>query len=157
MKRLSCILQNRVMERPEPHRIAWLGAGTLLLSLWMANAGVASQPPAPGRATLNQQLLARAAEASVADVEKLIRRGAQVNVQDRFGVTPLMEAVIGNNRAVVRVLLDAGASVGIRNLRGDTALDLARELGRREIEQLLLQAHGSRVNPRLLTRHGNWR
>ncbi len=140
MKRPSCISQNRVMERPEPHRIAWLGAATLLLSLWVANAGVASPPPAPGRATLNQQLLARAAEASVADVEKLIRRGAQVNVQDRFGVTPLMEAVIGNNPAVVRLLLDAGASVGIRNLRGDTALDLARQLGRTDIGQLLMAA-----------------
>ncbi len=150
-------LQRRSWRELAVSQMLWLVVAMPVYWPLMANASMAAPPSVPGTAVLDQQLLAHAADAPAEDVKKLIERGAHVNAQDRFGVTPLMEAVIGNNPAVARVLLDAGASMGIRNLRGDTALDLARQLGRREIEQLLLQARVSRVNPRLLTRHGNWR
>ncbi|MDE2234736.1 MAG: ankyrin repeat domain-containing protein [Gammaproteobacteria bacterium] len=97
--------------------------------------GAVAPPP-----SLDQLLLAKAADAPAVDIQILIRRGANVNVQGRFGVTPLMQAVIGNNSAVVRLLLTTGADPGLRNLRGDTALDLARLLGRRNIEQILAAA-----------------
>jgi len=153
MKWPSFIFRNRDAEWPQPNRIAWLGAVTLLLSSWMANAGVAAPSASLNSTALDQQLLARAAEASAADVESLIRRGAHVNAQDRFGVTPMMQAVIGNNAAVVRALLAAGANVDARNLRGDTALDLARQLGRREIERLLLKPRKGVLGPNSLRRH----
>ena len=104
-------------------------------------------------AVLDQQLLVTAADAPAADVKELIQRGARVNAYDRFGVTPLMQAVIGNNLAVARILLAAGADLNLRDLRGDTALDLARQLGRHKIEHLLLEARGNQAELRLLGRY----
>ncbi len=112
--------------------------GLLLLALFMSAGLVLAAPPAAAtQSSLDQQLLSRAADAPIADVQNLIKSGAHINAQDRFGVTPLMQAVIGDNTAVVRMLLGAGADQNLRDLRGDTALDLARQLGRNNIERLL--------------------
>lgn len=112
-----------------------------MLLLMLMSGGTALAAPPLSRAAqsrLDRKLLLQAADASVADLQVLITQGAHVNVQDRFGVTPLMQAVIGNNRSAVRALLAAGADVNLRNLRGDTALDLAQQLGRIDIERLLI-------------------
>lgn len=113
----------------------------LLLVNVVAVSGVLAGPSTQNHlAPLDKQLLLQAATAPVASLQILIQRGARVNAQDRFGVTPLMEAVIGNNIAAVRVLIAAGANPHLRDLRGDTALDLARQLGRDDIERLLIAA-----------------
>ena len=113
----------------------------LLLVTVVAAGGVLAGPPArTPPASPDQQLLLQAATAPAARVQALIRRGAHVNAQDRFGVTPLMQAVIGNNPAAVRTLIAAGADLKLRDLRGDTALDLARQLGRRQIVKILADA-----------------
>jgi len=115
--------------------------GLLLWAMLMsASLVVAAPPPGINHSSLDQQLLSLAANASASDVQGLIQRGAHVNEQDRFGVTPLMQAVIDNNIAAMRALLSAGADPNLRDLRGDTALDLARQLGRVDIERLLIGA-----------------
>ena len=53
-------------------------------------------------------------------------------------MTPLMQAVIGNNPAAARTLIAAGANLKLRDIRGDTALDLARQLGRKQIVKILV-------------------
>ena len=135
-------LWSAAVESVKQRRTASLARYGLLLWAMLMGAGllVAAPPPGINHSSLDQQLLSRAADASASDVQGLIQSGAHVNEQDRFGVTPLMQAVIGNNIAALRALLRAGADPNLRDLRGDTALDLARQLGRVDIERLLVGA-----------------
>ena len=149
---MSCrrwMVRKAAQAEQRPARAGGFAAITLMMFVWAcvsatAMPGAVAQPP-----SLDQLLLAKAADAPAVDIRILIRRGANVNVQGRFGVTPLMQAVIGNNIAVVRLLLTTGADPNLRNLRGDTALDLARLLGRRNIEQILAAASKVRDSSRV--------
>ena len=50
----------------------------------------------------------------------LIYTGANVNVVDRYGETPLHLAVEKNNTVIIKLLIDAGADENIRNMYGRT-------------------------------------
>ncbi len=126
----------------------------LLANIAVVSGVHAGQSAQTHLASLDKQLLLQAATASAAGLQILIRRGAHVNAQDRFGVTPLMQAVIGNNPAAVRTLIAAGANLKLRDLRGDTALDLARQLGRDDIERLLSAASASQAGMRSARNRG---
>ncbi len=65
-------------------------------------------------------------EGSVEDVRAAIQAGANLEVRDVLGGTPLMAAAGFNaNPDVVRLLLDAGANVEARSENGSTPLMLA--------------------------------
>ncbi len=65
--------------------------------------------------------------ASTADVAKaLLDAGAEVNVADERGVTPLMRAGGSGRVAVAKVLLESGADADAQSAVGHTAADLAR-------------------------------
>lgn len=57
--------------------------------------------------------------------EKLISAGANVDAQDNYGRTPLMEAIIHNNPSMVSLLISKGANVRIKDNFGHTAIDLS--------------------------------
>lgn len=78
--------------------------------------------------------------ASEAVIRTLIDADANVNAQDNFGRTPLMNALVFHPREpdLIRAFLDAGADPSIRDRDGDTALWFAR--GRRRVSQVLRQA-----------------
>lgn len=68
------------------------------------------------------------------DVQALLAAGADINVQDIYGVTPLhgqaslAVALPSEDRiSITRILLEAGADPWIRNNRGKIALETARE------------------------------
>jgi len=75
----------------------------------------------------------------------LMDKGADVNVRNKEGNTPLHLAVRANNRQVVELLLSKSVALDLPNHRGDTALLLAVKLGHHEIVSLLIAA-GADVN-----------
>ena len=86
-----------------------------------------------GRSALNNE---------VAMAGWLIERGANVNVVDKLGMTPLLWAASSDfgEPAMIELLLKSGAKADARNKDGLTALDLARKYGHAEAIPVLAQA-----------------
>ncbi|MFC1604708.1 ankyrin repeat domain-containing protein [Planctomycetota bacterium] len=84
-------------------------------------------------------------------VRELISQGANVNVRDSRGNTPLLQA-IGIRRlssierqSLIKMLISAGADVNAKNRRGNTPLDVAKQRGHTEIVELLSKAAGEQT------------
>jgi ankyrin repeat protein len=73
----------------------------------------------------------------------LLEHGADINVQNRFGWTPLHFASINGALEVVRVLLEYGADVEAKGNNGKTALQEAAQRGHDEVVELLRE-HGTK-------------
>jgi uncharacterized protein len=71
-------------------------------------------------------------------VKALLGKGLSVNVQDRFGATPLIRAAAGGRTDVAKLLLERGALINDRDNKENTALILAAELGLKDMVVLLL-------------------
>jgi ankyrin repeat protein/nucleoside phosphorylase len=80
------------------------------------------------------------AAAAARIVEWLLKNGADPNAQDKYGNTPLMEAVLQRQTEIVRLLVDPRdrADVNLANKEGETALFFA--VGEPRIVRLLLEA-----------------
>ncbi|KAF5557177.1 ankyrin protein [Fusarium phyllophilum] len=72
-------------------------------------------------------LIEAAAVGDLALIEKLIRKGANVDHQDHKGDTALMKACIDDQADVIELLLAANARLGIKNAEGETALSNAAQ------------------------------
>jgi ankyrin repeat protein len=71
----------------------------------------------------------------------LIAKGADVNMRDRDGQTPLMQAVEKDYDIGVEILLGAkGIDTNVKNVNGDTALSLAKLYKHKGIVKLLCAA-----------------
>ncbi|KUF97164.1 hydroxyproline N-acetylglucosaminyltransferase [Phytophthora nicotianae] len=62
-------------------------------------------------------------------VRLLAKYGTNLNVQDRWGTTPLMLTVVGESKIAAETLIELGASVDARNVFGQTPLMLCAEGG----------------------------
>jgi ankyrin repeat protein len=87
---------------------------------------------------------------SVQDVEQIFQRDpTALNGQDDEGMTPLACAIVQEQMAVVRFLLEKGADPNIPSKNGDTPLGLAASRNKTNGTPLcvLLLAKGAEVNP----------
>jgi ankyrin repeat protein len=86
-----------------------------------------------GRSALNNE---------VAMAKTLIDRGANVNIVDKLGMTPLLWAASMDfgDPSMIELLLKSGAKADARNKDGLTALDLARKYGHAEVIPALTRA-----------------
>ena len=75
--------------------------------------------------------------AALAIAERLLAAGANPNVKQQGGWTPLHAAAANGNSALIRLLLRHGAEAGATNDEGKTALDLATEKQQSESVKLL--------------------
>ncbi|CAE7578224.1 unnamed protein product, partial [Symbiodinium sp. CCMP2456] len=86
-------------------------------------------------------ILSHASENGQADVvQLLLEAGADKNLCDMHGCSPLLNAAKIGHTPVVRLLLEAGALVDLPNSGGRTALMCAASEGHQAVLQLLLEA-----------------
>ncbi len=71
-------------------------------------------------------------------IRELIRQGAEVDVKDLHGRTPLMMAVLHKHAEVVKMLLSNGAEVNMTDKNGWTALMRATWNNSDELAKILL-------------------
>ncbi len=97
----------------------------------------------------SRQLLNAAQNGDLVSVRALVKAGADVNVADGGGTTPLMSAAAAGRTGVVAILADAGADLDLRDRLGRTALDRAWATGQDAAARLLIRrgAVGSGKSP----------
>ncbi|KAG4095768.1 ankyrin [Neocallimastix lanati (nom. inval.)] len=57
------------------------------------------------------------------DIEKIIKKGCNVNIKDKDGNTPLIYAVQSNRKYIAKLLIKYGAIKNIKNYNGKEAID----------------------------------
>ena len=71
-------------------------------------------------------------------IKLLIGRGANIDNADTMGETPLMLATLSDNKEIVEFLVDSGADKTLKNKRGQTAYDIAKEENNARLYGLLM-------------------
>lgn len=75
----------------------------------------------------------------------LIEQGADINLRDKEGNSPIVTAVATNKEIAVRVLIEKGADASAKNAKGVSCLQLAVLNGHRKITELLVNS-GARLS-----------
>ena len=104
----------------------------------------ASSAPA-GSQDLNKKLLDAAEAGDTAEVQSLLREGANPHAKGGYGNTALMGAAVRGHTETVRALLEKGAEVNAKGNTGRTALMEAALEGYTETVRTLLEK-GAEVN-----------
>lgn len=103
---------------------------------------------------MTQRILRAAQEGNLAELRKLLEpheaggAGGNINARDAFWWTPLMCAARAGQEAAVRYLLGRGAAwVGVCELSGRDAAQLAEEAGFSEVARVVRESHGETRSP----------
>ncbi|SRR6266480_4072142 len=79
-------------------------------------------------------------EYSPGDIECLqilLEAGANPNISDNLGWTPLMYVAQYGSAQIARALLERGAELNVRNAKGQTALEIAIQAGQHDVAEVL--------------------
>ncbi len=88
----------------------------------------------------DRNLLAAAKSGNIASITELLNSGANINIKDDKGETPLHLAVTGGFTSVASILLERGADAGLANMKGVTPLMIAAFKNYTDIVKLLIAA-----------------
>ena len=77
----------------------------------------------------------------------LLEHGADINLRDNYGQTPLYYAVANNHETLVKLLLEKKADVCVQDTEGDSPLHYSVRGGCFEVSRLLIEA-GCNINVR---------
>lgn len=88
--------------------------------------------------SITERFMEMVARGDTDAVRMLLYKGAQVNSQDRFGNTPLMNAAMRGNREMVDLLLQYRADVKLTNNFGLNALMIAVDKRHHRLVEVLL-------------------
>ena len=122
-------------------------AAVLLVLVVTATYGCAPAAQQPSdAATARLKALSESRNVTtVAEIRQLIKDGAEVNVRNKFGATPLFMASHAGRADVVKLLLASKADVNAARTNGTTSLYVSSQNGHIEVVKLLLAA-GADVN-----------
>jgi uncharacterized protein len=90
---------------------------------------------------LNEQLLQATQRGDRRAVLKLLQRGADINVRDELGRTPVMIATYQHHTEMVRAFIQAGADINIRDTTKENLLLHAGAEGWLDMLKLAIEAH----------------
>lgn len=103
---------------------------------------------------MTQRILRAAQEGNLAELKRLLEpreaggAGGNINTRDAFWWTPLMCAARAGHGAAVRYLLGRGAAwVGVCELGGKDAAQLAEEAGFPEVARMVRESRGETTSP----------
>jgi ankyrin repeat protein len=94
-------------------------------------------------------LLDAASDNDIKKVLSLIRKGANVNVKDKWGWAPMSMAAYGGYADIAKLLIEAGADLEYRDVDGDGPLDLAESKGHTDVVLIIQEEMTKRA-----TEHG---
>lgn len=101
------------------------------------------------RNRLGKSLLHAAASGGAMDAaNKLLKRGANIDAQDKYDRSPLHLAVRRNRKAMVKFLVERGAQLGTEDRTGATPLWWAAKNGLHDVVSLLMEK-GALVAPKV--------
>jgi ankyrin repeat protein len=114
-------------------------------ALLAAASATAASVDEPVRADGSTPLQWAAFEGDVAEVQRLIKAGADVHATNSYGVNAMQLAADSANTGLIALLLKAGADPESPNADGETTLHLVARAGNVEAGKLLLKA-GAKVD-----------
>ncbi len=83
----------------------------------------------------------------------LLKMGADINLQDKNGETPLMYAVREKNVSAVKLCLQNGSKIDIQNNNGETACDIARYMDCSQTVKILSEQEKTVKQARQVAQH----
>ncbi len=125
------MVKGYVMRRQAHNVIILAALAASVVSFCAISAVYAAVPSGLGKAVQ---------KGDAAEVEELIASGADVDLADKGGVTPLMLSSARGDYYIVTMLIYAGADVGLRDKAGRTALMYAAEKGQVYVGKALIAA-----------------
>ncbi|KAG8506027.1 G patch domain and ankyrin repeat-containing protein 1 [Galemys pyrenaicus] len=141
-------------QRPQPEPTSARKRKKRRTTREMATGAVASETSEGHRSLeaeekMTQWILKAAQEGNLAELRRLLEpleaggAGGNINARDAFWWTPLMCAARAGQGAAVRYLLGRGAAwVGVCELGGKDAAQLAEEAGFPEVARMVRESHG---------------
>ncbi|MEO6811195.1 MAG: ankyrin repeat domain-containing protein, partial [Isosphaeraceae bacterium] len=135
-------------DRPVLSLALELGHEAIVDALIASGAGVKTEPKSRQFKAPSITLIDAARHGRRSAVASLLAAGADANVKDRDGYTPLMHAAQEGNADIVSDLIAAGAKVNVKSTEKSTPISLA--VGHADVLRVLLKA-GAKVKPYDLT------
>jgi ankyrin repeat protein len=90
-------------------------------------------------AALNYDLMIAASRGYILEIDRLIKKGADVNSETEEGVTPIVYAVSNNRTKIAKMLIDYGADLNKLTARYETPLIIAVKNQNEEITEALIR------------------